>query len=124
MFLPHRLEHLWMLTLRISEAQLPGGSRYFKLVWTAGKPPKYWVVLASTFLAFCLGWVTLEILFWRFGQTVHDSIHSSSRLYDGKVYYFPPIVLWLHDFGLFVVMAWMFVLAAIMAFYRKMVPRN
>jgi hypothetical protein len=106
------------------EARLPGGSRYYKYVWTDGKPPKYWVVLGIVFLAFCIVWVMLEIFFWRFGQPVPDSIHSASRLYDGKLYYFPTIVLWLHDFGLFVVMAWMFVLAAIMAFYRKMVPRN
>src|SRR6266567_2768667 len=85
---------------------------------------KYWVVLGSAFLAFCFAWVLLEIFFSRFRQTVPDSIHSSSRLYEGKLYYFPTIVLWFHDFGLFVVMAWMFVLAAIMAFYRKMVPRN
>src|SRR5216684_3582526 len=112
-----------MLTLRISEAPLPGGARY-KVVWIDGKPPKYWVLLGRAFLAFCVVWVMLEILFWRFGQTVQDSIHSSSRLYHGKLYYFPPIVLWLRDFGLFIMMAWMFVLAVIMAFYRKMVPRN
>ena len=102
---------------------MPGGARY-KVVWIDGKPPKYWVLLGRAFLAFCVVWVMLEILFWRFGQTVQDSIHSSSRLYHGKLYYFPPIVLWLHDFGLFIMMAWMFVLAVIMAFYRKMVPRN
>ncbi len=116
---------------------MPGGGRYHKFVWTGGKPPKYWVALGSAFLVFCLVWVMVEIffwrlgqpsmveiLFWRLGQPSPDSIHSSSRLYDGKLYYFPTIVLWLHDFGLFVVMAWMFVLAAIMAFHRKVVPRN
>jgi hypothetical protein len=66
----------------------------------------------------------LEIFFWRLGQVAPDSIQSSSRLYDGKLYYFPTIALWLHDFGLFVAMAWMFVPAAIMAFYREMVPRG
>jgi len=113
-----------MLTLTTSEVRLPGGGRYHKFVWTGGKPPKYWVALGSAFLVFCLVWVMVEIFFWRLGQPSPDSIHSSSRLYDGKLYYFPTIVLWLHDFGLFVVMAWMFVLVAIMAFYRKMVPRN
>jgi len=51
-------------------------------------------------------------------------MHSASRLYDGKLYYFPASVLWFHDFDLFIVMAWMFILGAIMAFYRKIVPRN
>lgn len=113
-----------MLTLMVSEVLLPGGSRHYKLVWTDGKPPKYWVVLGSAFLAFCFVWVALEVFFRRLGQTAPDSVHSTSRFYDGKLYYFPPIVLWLHDFGLFVVIAWMFVLAAIAAFYRKMIPRN
>jgi hypothetical protein len=106
-----------------SEALLPGGAR-MKVVWIDGKPPKYWVLLGRAFLAFCFVWVMVAIFFRRFGQTVPDSFHSSSRLYDGKLYYFPPIVLLLHDFGSFVVMAWMFVLAVIMAFYRKMVPRD
>jgi len=43
-------------------------------------------------------------------------------MYNNKIYYFPSFVLWLHDFGLFIVMGWMFVLGAIMVFYRKMVP--
>ena len=103
---------------------MPGGGAPYKVVWIDGRPPKYWVFLGGAFLAFCLAWVILVMLFWRFGQTVPDSIHTSSRFYDGKLYYFPPIVLWLHDCGLFVVMAWMFILAAIMAFYRKMVPRD
>ena len=124
MFLRRRLWNSWMLTLRVSEALLPGGGAPYKVVWVDGKPPKYWVLLGRAFLAFCLVWVMLQIFFWRFGQTSPDFIHSSSRLYDGKLYYFPPIVLWLHDFGLFIVMAWMFVLAVIIAFYRKMVPRN
>ncbi len=109
---------------QLLEALLPGGSRYYKFVWIDGKPPKFWVVLGSGFLAFCFAWVMLEIFFWRFSQAVPDSMHSSPRLYDGKLYYFPTTVLWLHDFGLFVVMACMFILAAIMAFYRKLVPRN
>jgi hypothetical protein len=103
---------------------LPGGRRYYKFVWTDGKPPKYWVALGSAFLAFSFAWVMLEIFFWRLGQTAPDSIHSSFRLHEGKLYHFPTLVLWLQDFGLFVVMAWMFVLAAIMAFYRKLVPGN
>src|SRR6266849_4990769 len=107
-----------------SEVLLPGGSRHYKYVWTDGKPPKYWVFLGSAFLVFCLAWVILAIFFSRFGQVLPDSMHSASRLYDGKLYYFPASVLWFHDFDLFIVMAWMFILGAIMAFYRKIVPRN
>ena len=106
------------------EALLPGVGGHIKFVWTDGKPPKYWVFLCGAFLVFCLAWVTLAIFFSRFGQVVPDSMHSASRLYDGKLYYFPTFVLWLYDFGLFIVMVWMFVLVAIMAFYRKMVPRD
>jgi hypothetical protein len=105
-------------------APLPGGSRHHKFVWADGKPPKYWVILATAFLAFCFIWVLLVVFFWRFGQAVPDSMHSSARLFDGKIYYFPAFVLWLRDFGLLIVMAWMFILAVIMAFYRIMVPRD
>jgi hypothetical protein len=102
---------------------VPGGSR-IKVVWVDGKPPRYWVILGLTFLSFCLFWLMLELFFWRFGQAHPDGVYSSSRLGGDKVRYLPAIVLWLHDYGLFVVMAWMFVLAVIMAFYRKMVPRE
>ena len=102
---------------------MPGFGR-IKVVWVDGKPPRYWVFLGLAFLSFSLVWLMLELLFWRFGQTHPDGMHSSSRLLSEKVYYFPAIVLWLHDYGLFVEMAWMFVLGVIMAFYRKMVPRD
>jgi hypothetical protein len=113
-----------MLTLMTRETPLPGGSRYFKVVWTGGKPPRYWVILSIPFLAFCLVWVLFKVFFWRFGQNMPDSMHSSARFFYGRIYYFPALVLWMHDFGLFVVMAWIFVLGVIMAFYRKMVPRD
>jgi len=103
---------------------VPGGTRAYKFVWVNGKPPRYWTILAIALLLFSLFWVMLAHFFWRFGLTHSDALHSSSRFFDDKVYYFPAVVLWLHDYGLFVVMAWMFVLAVIMAFYRRMVPRN
>ncbi len=102
---------------------MPGCGR-IKVVWVDGKPPRYWVILGLTFLSFCLVWLMLDHFFRRFGLTHPDTLHSSSRLFDGKVYYFPAMILWLHDYGLFVMMAWMFVLAVIMSFYRRMVPRD
>lgn len=43
-------------------------------------------------------------------------------MYNNKIYYFPAFILWLHDFGLFIIMGWVFVLGVTMAFYRKIVP--
>jgi hypothetical protein len=105
------------------EVLMPGG-RVYKFVWVDGKPPRYWTICAIALLLFALGWLTLAHFFLRFGLTHPDAMHSSSRVFDDKVYYFPAAVLWLHDYGLFVVMAWMFVLALIMAFHRRMVPRT
>jgi hypothetical protein len=102
---------------------LPGGSR-IKYVWVDGKPPKYWVILGVAFLVYCAVWILLVVFFWRFARSAPDALHFSSRMYNNKIYYFPSFVMWLHDFGLFIVMGWMFVLAAIMALYRKMVPRD
>ncbi len=100
---------------------MPGASQ-IKVVWIHGKPPKYWVILGVAFLAFCAAWILLALSFWRFARSASDAMHTSSRMYNNKIYYFPSFVLWLHDFGLFIVMGWMFVLGAIMVFYRKMVP--
>jgi hypothetical protein len=101
-----------------------GGTRSHKFVWVDGKPPRYWVCLAILFLAFVLLWILAVATFERFGRPTPDSFHSVAALEDSGLKFYPPVVFLLVYRGLFVIMAWLFVLGLIMAFNRVRASRR
>jgi hypothetical protein len=103
---------------------LPGASSRFTYVWNEGKPPRYWVVLAVMLLIFVFFWVLTIHYLSSFARVKPDPMHSVSMMEGNVVRYYPPVVIWIAYYGLFIVMAWMFILAVIMAFKRTMVPRG
>jgi hypothetical protein len=103
---------------------LPGGSRLHTPVWIDGKAPRYWVVMAVALLLFSLSWVLIIHYLHSFATTKPDAMHSLSMMTGNHVQYYPRIVVWVAEYGLFVVMVWMFILALIMAFKRRMVLKE
>ena len=101
---------------------MPGAGRPFKYVWVDGKAPRYWTVMAIALCAFVLCWVSIISNLPRFAAAKPDTIHSYPMMGNGSsIHYYPSVVVWIAEYGLFIVVAWMFVLALIMAFKRTMV---
>ena len=100
---------------------MPGGGRPFTYVWVDGKAPRYWTVMAIALCVFVLCWFSIIGNLPRFATTKPDSIHSLSIMKGSFIQYYPPVVVWIAEYGLFMVMGWIFVLALIMAFKRTVV---
>jgi hypothetical protein len=99
-----------------------GGSRNYKFVWVDGKPPRYWVFLAILF--FVLVWLLVFLNFEAFGRPSPDSLHTVATWEASGLRFYPAILIWLQYRGLFLAMAWLFVLAVTMAFNRIAVRRE
>ena len=101
-----------------------GGSRNYKFVWVDGTAPRYWVFLAILFSPFVLVWLLVFLNFETFGRPSPDSLHTVAMWEDSGLRFYPAILIWLQYRGLFLAMAWLFVLAVTMAFNRIAVRRE
>ena len=98
---------------------MPGG-RKFETVWIDGKPPRYWSTSRNCLIVFFLVWVCVLGFLPKFGSVTKDSTHSSPMMYAGRMFYFPPIVIGMMRYGLFIMMGWMLFLGIVAAFKRTM----
>jgi hypothetical protein len=103
---------------------LPGGSRLYEPVWVDGKAPRYWAVMAVALILFSVSWVLIIWYLQGFATTKPDALHSLSMMKGNHIQYYPPVVVWVAEYGLFVVMVWVFILALIVAFKRTMVLKG
>jgi hypothetical protein len=113
-----------MLFFALRVLNLPGGSRVFIYVREEGKPPRYWVVLAILLLCFVLLWLLTVYFLPKASSAKPDNLHSVPRFVGNRIEFFPGLLVWIVDYGLFVVMVWVFPLGLIMAVKRTPVPRG
>src|SRR5208282_5168436 len=97
---------------------LPGGSRASIHVWDEGKPPRYWVVLAILLLCFVAFWLLTVYFLPNAASAKPDNLHTVPRFVGNRIEFFPVLLVWVVDYGLFVVMVWLFLLGLIMAVKR------
>ena len=103
---------------------MPGGRRTHDYVWTDGKPPRAWVICGLLLLVFVGFWILLLVNGDRFESPVRDRFHSLAVMHDSRVVFYPAALFWFVNYGLFVIMGWMFILGVVMAIKRKAVPRR
>ena len=101
---------------------MPGGYRAFNYVWDGGKPPRYWVVLVILLFCFLLVWLLTVHFLPSTSSIKSDNLHSVPRFAGNRIEFYPPVLVWVADYGLFVMMVWLFLLGLIMAFKRTAVP--
>jgi hypothetical protein len=77
--------------------------------------------MATALCVFVFLWISIISNLRRFATTEPDRIHSFSIMNGNRIHYYPPVVVWIAEYGLFIVMAWLFILALVMAFKRTMV---
>lgn len=80
--------------------------------------------MAIGLLIFCLSCVLIIRYLPNFATTKPDATHSLAMMNGNHVQYYPPLAVWITEYGLFVVMVWTFILALIMAFKRTSVSKG
>jgi uncharacterized membrane protein YhaH (DUF805 family) len=103
---------------------LPGGPRVNIHVWEEGRPPRYWVVFAILLLCFVAFWLLTVYFLPSASSAKPDNLHSVPRFVGNRIEFFPAVLVWVVDYGLFVVMVWLFLLGLIMAVKRTSVPKG
>lgn len=88
------------------------------------KRPRYWVALAVALLVFLVIWIVVVRCLPRFASTAPDAIHSVSLLKGNSIQYHPLVSIWIADYGLFFMMALLFILALITAFKRTAILKG
>jgi hypothetical protein len=81
-------------------------------------------MLALGLLLLVWVWIWLAYSAQDFAKSQPDAVHMVSRTVGSRIYYYPRVILWIRDYGLFVIMAWTFILGVIMASKRSAIRRG